>query len=54
MKKKLVAMDSELRFLQSQVNPHFMYNVLCSMALMAQLDGNPEIQRMESNFAGLT
>ncbi len=52
--KKLVAMDSELRFLQSQVNPHFMYNVLCSMALMAQLDGNPEIQRMASNFAGLT
>ena len=52
--KKLVAMDSELRFLQSQVNPHFMYNVLCSIALMAQMDGNPDIQKMASNFAGLT
>lgn len=52
--KKLVAMDSELRFLQSQVNPHFMYNVLCSIALMAQMDGNTDIQKMASNFAGLT
>ena len=52
--KKLIAMDSELRFLQSQVNPHFMYNVLCSIALMAQMDGNTDIQKMASNFAGLT
>lgn len=52
--KKLIAMDSELRLLQSQINPHFMYNVLCSIALMAQMDGNRDIQKMASNFAGLT
>ena len=52
--KKLVTQESELRFLQSQINPHFMYNVLCSIALMAQMDGNADIQKMASNFAGLT
>ena len=31
-----------------------MYNVLCSIALMAQMDGNTDIQKMASNFAGLT
>ena len=47
---------NQARFLalQSQVNPHFMYNVLCSIALMAQMDGNTDIQKMASNFAGLT
>ena len=52
--KKLIAMDSELRYLQSQVNPHFMYNVLCSIALAAQMEGNATTQKMATNFAGLT
>lgn len=52
--KKLLAMESEMRFLQSQMNPHFMYNVLNTIALRAKLDGNEEISRMASNFSGLT
>lgn len=52
--KKLLVMDSELRFLQSQMNPHFMYNVLNTIALKAKLDGNEEIYKMASSFSGLT
>lgn len=52
--KKLLVMDSEMKFLQSQMNPHFMYNVLNTMALKAKIDENEEIYRMASSFAGLT
>lgn len=52
--KKLLAMDSEIRLLQSQINPHFMYNVLCSIAMKAKLDGNEDVYKMASSFAGLT
>lgn len=52
--KKLLAMDSEIQMLQSQINPHFMYNVLHTIALKAQMDGNAEVHQMIRNFAGLT
>lgn len=52
--KKLLAMDSEIQMLQSQINPHFMYNVLHTIALKAQMDGNTEVHQMIRNFAGLT
>lgn len=52
--KKLLAMDSEIRLLQSQINPHFMYNVLCSIALTAQIEGNRDVWKMASDFAALT
>ena len=31
-----------------------MYNVLCSIALAAQMEGNATTQKMATNFAGLT
>lgn len=52
--KKLMVMDVEMKFLQSQMKPHFMYNVLNTIALKAQMDGNEEVCRMASNFSGLT
>lgn len=52
--KKLVAMDTEIRLLQSQINPHFMYNVLSTIAISAQMDGNPELYKMVSDFASLS
>lgn len=52
--KQLIAKDSEIKVLQSQINPHFMYNVLHSIALKAKLDGNEEVYKMARNFAGLT
>lgn len=52
--KKLMIMNSEMRFLQSQMDPHFMYNVLNTIAITAKMDGNEEIYQMTSNFMGLT
>ncbi len=52
--KKLLVMDSEMRYLQAQMDPHFMYNVLNTIALNAKIDGNEEVYRMTSNFMGLT
>ena len=43
----------EMKFLQTQMNPHFMFNVLNTIALQAQLDGNKEVYRMISSFSQL-
>jgi len=51
--KQLIIKESELKFLQSQVNPHFMFNVLNTIALKAKIDNNDEVSRMISSFAGL-
>lgn len=48
--KQLSIKDMEMKFLQTQMNPHFMFNVLSTIALQAQLDGNLELHRMISSF----
>ena len=48
--KQLSIKDMEMKFLQTQMNPHFMFNVLNTIALQAQLDGNLELHRMISSF----
>lgn len=52
--KKILIMDNEMKYLQAQMDPHFMYNVLNTIALNAKIDGNEEIYRMTTNFMGLT
>lgn len=52
--KKLLVMDSEIKFLQSQMDPHFMFNVLNTIALKAKMDHNEDIYNMASSLAGLT
>ncbi|MDQ8734790.1 histidine kinase [Paenibacillus sp. LHD-38] len=52
-KKQLIIKESELKFLQTQVNPHFMFNVLNTISLKAKMDNNDEVSRMISSFAGL-
>lgn len=52
--KRLIAKDSEIKMLQSQINPHFLYNVLHTISLKAKLDGNEDIHHMASSFAKLT
>lgn len=51
--KQLSIKDMEMKFLQTQMNPHFMFNVLNTIALQAQLDGNQEVYRMVSSFSQL-
>ena len=48
--KQLSIKDMEMKFLQTQMNPHFMFNVLSTIALQAQLEGNLELHRMISSF----
>lgn len=51
--KKLLLQDAELKFLQSQMNPHFMFNVLNMIAIKAQLDKNHDIHKMTTAFSRL-
>lgn len=51
--KQISIKDMEMKFLQTQMNPHFMFNVLNTIALQAQLDGNQEVYRMISSFSQL-
>lgn len=43
----------KLKFFQMQMNPHFMFNTLNSIALQAKMDGNEEISKQLSSFAQL-
>lgn len=43
----------EIKFLQTQMNPHFMFNVLNTIALQAKMDGNQEVYQMISSFSQL-
>lgn len=43
LRKQAVAKDAEIRALQSQINSHFIYNVLESIKMMAEIEGQHEI-----------
>lgn len=43
IKKETLAKDAELRALQNQINAHFIYNVLESIKMMAEIDENYQI-----------
>lgn len=44
--KQLLLKDAEIRSLQSQMDPHFLLNVLNTLAWKAQMSGNEEIYQM--------
>lgn len=52
--KQISIKEMELKFLQTQMNPHFMFNVLNTIALQAKLDENEEVYKMISSFSRLT
>ena len=45
--------ELEYRILQNQINPHFVYNVLNSVKVMAQLQGADNICKLIDSFGGL-
>nr|WP_308625697.1 sensor histidine kinase [uncultured Eisenbergiella sp.] len=51
--KQISIKEMELKFLQTQMNPHFMFNVLNTLSLQAKMDGNEELFRMISTFSKL-
>ena len=44
--KQLLLKSSEIRTLQSQMNPHFLFNVLNTIAWKAQMNDQEEIYQM--------
>lgn len=44
--QEILHLNAEYRALQSQINPHFLYNALESINSMAQIKQQPEISRM--------
>ena len=45
--------ELEYKMLQNQINPHFVYNVLNSIKVMAQLQGADNICKLIDSFGGL-
>lgn len=52
-KEEALKKELEYKTLQSQVNPHFVYNVLNSIRIMSELQGESGIQKMVTNFGEL-
>ncbi|MCC3377543.1 sensor histidine kinase [Cohnella sp. REN36] len=50
---KLLLQESQLRSLQSQINPHFLFNTLDTLSKKAYLEGAEETSDLLANVAGL-
>lgn len=52
--KQYTLREMELKYVREQMNPHFMYNVLSSIAIQAKLDGDVQVSQMLHSFIQLT
>lgn len=50
---KLLLKESQLKSLQSQINPHFLYNTLNTLSKKAYLEGSKETSDLIASVAGL-
>ena len=46
LEQRLLLKDSEIKTLQSQLNPHFLFNVLNTLTWKAEMTDNSEISQM--------
>lgn len=51
--KQILATRAQINYLQSQINPHFMFNILSMISMQAKMDGNDEVYHMLSAFSSL-
>lgn len=51
--KQISIKEMEVKFLQTQMNPHFMFNVLNTIGLKAKIEGNEEVYLMIHSFSQL-
>lgn len=43
---QLMAQQAQIQYLQAQINPHFMFNVLSMIEMKAAINGDKEVQKM--------
>lgn len=46
LEKQMLLKNAEIQALQSQINPHFLFNILNTLAWKAQMGDNPELYQM--------
>lgn len=51
--KQLLATQAQVRYLQSQINPHFMFNILSMLSMRAALSGDKQMQKLLGAFSKL-
>lgn len=51
--KEIVAARSQVKYLQSQINPHFQFNILAMLSLKAKMAGNEEVYEGLNAFSRL-
>ena len=51
--KELLASRTQMKFLQSQINPHFQFNILAMLSVKAKMAGNEELYQCLSAFSKL-
>lgn len=51
--KELLSVKTEVKYLQSQLNPHFQYNVLAMLSIKAMQSGNVELAQSLKSYSNL-